>query len=330
MAAAVPVLPVFALYERRKQAADGSPLVAPGLFRQRAFVAGLLVSGIFFMGIAGFFLTFTIYLQIGLGFTALHAGLTTIPFAVGSALASAASVRLAPRLGRRLLSIGSLLLAAGMAAVIWTIHRYGIGVHSWQLLPALAACGLGLGSLVAPLVNIVLAGIRRQDAGSASGVLTTMQQVGGAVGVAIIGVIFFGLLGSHARVVADQLTPGLRANLDSAGVSEPVASQVVAGFRVCFEDRASARDPSALPASCRQVQTQSARDGRVGAGAGRVGAALAATADTARRRDFTDTIQRTLLFEVAVFLLTFLLVLMLPRVGGEAVAARAEEAPAAA
>jgi hypothetical protein len=63
--------------------------------------------------VAAFFLTFSLFLQIGLGFTALHSGLTTIPFSVGTAVASAVSVRLAPRLGRSILSLGCLLLVAG-------------------------------------------------------------------------------------------------------------------------------------------------------------------------------------------------------------------------
>jgi EmrB/QacA subfamily drug resistance transporter len=327
MAAAVPVLAAFAAYERRKKAADGSPLVELDLFRERAFVVGLPVAAIFFMGVGAFFLTFTLYLQIGLGFTALHAGLTTIPFAVGSASASAASVRLAPRLGRRILSVGSLLLAAGMVAVIWTINRYGIQVHSWQLLPALLACGLGMGSVVAPLVNIVLAGIQGQNAGSASGVLTTVQQIGGAVGVAVIGVIFFGLLSSHAGAVSDELSPRLRSDLQVAGVPAPVATQVVAGFQTCFQDRSSAKDPSATPPSCQRAQGGQGRDGLSRDDGRRIGATLAATGDTARRQNFSEVIQRTLLFEVAVFVAAFLLIFLLPAPPGH-VMEHPEQAPA--
>jgi EmrB/QacA subfamily drug resistance transporter len=317
MAAAVPVLAVFAAWERRKKAADGSPLVDLDLFRHRAFVAGLLVAGIFFMGIPAFFLTFSIYLQIGLGFTALHSGLTTIPFAVGSALASAASTRLAPRLGRRILSLGTLLITVGMAGVIATVDRYGSQTHSWQLIPALAVCGVGLGSVIAPLVNVVLAGIRGQDAGSASGVLTTVQQVGGAVGVALIGVIFFGLLGSHAGAVGADLAPGLQGSLERSGVPAAVSRQVVAGFETCFADRSSAKDPSAVPASCQRGQAQSASQPQVGR-------AVAAAADSARRQNFSDVLERTLLFEVAVFLSCFLLVFLLPGARGRAQEQRAE------
>jgi EmrB/QacA subfamily drug resistance transporter len=310
MAAAVPVLAAFAVYERRKKARDGSPLVDLDLFRQPSFAPGLLVAGIFFMGIPAFFLTFSLWLQIGLGFSALHAGLTGAPFAVGSALASVASVRLAPTLGRRILSAGSLLLVGGMLALIWTVDRYGGDIHSWQLLPALLVCGLGLGSVVAPLVNVVLAGIRGQDAGSASGVLSTVQQVGGAVGVAVIGVVFFGLLGSQAAGVADGLLPGLRGDLQAAGLPPAVTQQVAAGFRTCFEDRANAKDPSAVPISCARAQAQ-------GQGQDQVGQVVAATADTARRQNFSEAFQRTLLFEVAVFLTCFLLVFLLPAARGD-------------
>jgi MFS family permease len=247
--------------------------------------------------------------QIGLGFSALHAGLTGAPFAVGSALASAASARLAPTLGRRILSAGSLLLVAGMVALMWTVDRYGGAVDSWQLLPALLLCGLGLGSVVAPLVNVVLAGIRAQDAGAASGVLTTVQQIGGAVGVAVIGVVFFGLLGSQAAGVANDVLGGLRAELQGAGLPPAATRQVAAGFRTCFEDRANAKDPSAVPASCAQSQSQ---------GQDRVGRVVAATADTARRQNFSEAFQRTLLFEIAVFLACFLLVFLLPGARGDA------------
>jgi EmrB/QacA subfamily drug resistance transporter len=319
MAASVLVLIGFGVYERHKKARDGSPLVDMDLFRQRSFVPGLLVAGIFFMGIPAFFLTFSLWLQIGLGFSALHAGLTGAPFAVGSAVASAASVRLAPNLGRRILSIGALLLVAGMVALIWTVDRYDGAVHSWQLLPALLVCGLGLGCVVAPLVTVVLAGIRGQDAGAASGVLSTVQQVGGAVGVALVGVIFFGLLGSQAAGVADDLIPGMQASLQSAGVPPTVSRQVAAGFRTCFEDRANAKDPSAVPASCARGQAQAQPQ---------VGRVVAATADAARRQDFSQAFQRTLLFEVAVYLVCFLLMFLLPAARGEARGEHAE-APAA-
>jgi hypothetical protein len=198
-----------------------------------------------------------------------------------------------------------------MAGIIATVDRYGGRIHTWQLAPALFVCGLGLGSVIAPLVNVVLAGIRRQDAGSASGVLTTVQQLGGAIGVALIGVIFFGLLGSHAATVGAEVAPRLQGDLQRAGVPATVSQQVVAGFETCFEDRASAKDPSAVPASCQRAQAQ-------GGGQPQVGRVVAAAADSARRQDFSDVLERTLLFEVAVFLICFFVVFLLPPTRGRA------------
>jgi hypothetical protein len=171
---------------------------------------------------------------------------------------------------------------------------------------------------------VVLAGIRGQDAGSASGVLSTVQQVGGAVGVAVIGVVFFGLLGSQAAGVADGLLPGLRGDLQAAGVPPAVTQQVAAGFRTCFEDRANAKDPSAVPPSCASAQGQAQ-----GQGQDQIGQVVAATADTARRQNFSEAFQRTLLFEVAVFLTCFLLVFLLPAARDDPEAAVAAPPPAA-
>jgi EmrB/QacA subfamily drug resistance transporter len=313
MAASVPVFALFALYERRKTRKDNSPLVVLGLFRERAFVSGLLLNAVFFSGVAAFFLTFSLFLQIGLGFTALHSGLTTIPFSFGTAIGSAVSVRLAPRLGRAILSLGCLLLVAGMLAVMATVSHYGEGLHSWQLLPALVVCGLGLGCTIPPLLNVILAGISGRNAGSASGVLSTTQQVGGALGVAIIGVIFFGLLSSQAEPTIAAVVPGLRSQLQAAHLPAPVADRVIAGFSTCFHDRASAKDPSATPPSCRQATSQVQAQGQRGQAIGQV---LQSTGVDARKRDFVASMQRTLWYEVAIYGLSFLVVFLLPNVGG--------------
>lgn len=205
LAATVPTLALFGVWERHKAQRDGFPLVTPGLFGQRAFVVGLIITLIFFSGIAGFFMVFAIYLQTGLGFTALQTGLTVAPFSVGVFIASTASAHFAPRFGRRVLSVGALLLAAGMGGMIVIIQQRGPVIGSWELLPALLACGVGMGLVVAPLFDFILAGVHHRDAGAASGVLNTVQQVGNAVGVALIGIMFFGLLTRQTGLVA--ITP---------------------------------------------------------------------------------------------------------------------------
>jgi hypothetical protein len=124
----------------------------------------------------------------------------------------------------------------------------------------------------------------------------------------VIGVIFFGLLGSQAAGVADDVLPGLQRDLQAAGLPPVVTQQVAAGFRTCFEDRANAKDPSAVPASCARAQEQAQRQPQLARVVG-------ATADTARRQNFSQAFQRTLLFEIGVFLASFLLVFLLPSSG---------------
>ncbi len=306
LAASPLVFAVFALMERRIDAGGGAPLVRLSLFHNRSFTVGLVGACAFFSGVPSFFFVFSLHLQIGLGFSALHAGLTTLPFALGSATASAMSVRLAPRLGKRILHIGCAGLVVGMLGVMATLHWRGNDLNGFDLIPSLLLAGIGLGCFVAPVLNIILAGIEGRDAGAASGVLTTIQQVGGAVGVAVIGVIFFGLLGSRATLAAGSVLPQLRADLTAAqpGAAASVIDGEVARFQDCFVRRAQASDPSETPPGCPAPAAAGTTDP--------VAAAFARAAGGALGTDFGSSLERTLFYEVGVFSLTGVLVTFLP------------------
>jgi MFS family permease len=112
-------------------------------------------------------------------------------------------VELAPRLGRRLTAAGSLLMAAGMATILYAVDTAGADLGSWALAPGLLVAGLGMGMVAPTLIDVALAGVRERDAGAASGVINTSLQLGGAIGVAVIGVIFFGLLPEGSQLAAD-------------------------------------------------------------------------------------------------------------------------------
>jgi EmrB/QacA subfamily drug resistance transporter len=304
MAASAPVFALFVWYERIKDRRDGSPLVPPRLFRDRGFSAGMAIAVTFFMGIASFGLVLTLFLQLGLGFTPLHAGLTFLPFSVGVLISSGAAARLAPRFGRGVTMTGALIIAAGMAGIIVTTHHYGPAVTTWELVPSLVAVGLGLGTVIAPLADIVLARVPRQDAGSASGVFNTGLQLGNSIGIAVIGVIFFGMLGSRSGPAASTVAPALRSGVVAAGVPARYAGQIETQFRVCLHDRLVAADPTLTPASCQpkagQVITPATQRVLAGAGASAV------------RTDFAASLVRTLWFQVGVFGLSFLLMFALP------------------
>jgi MFS family permease len=97
-------------------------------------------------------------------------------------------------LGRRLVAAGSLVMAIGMTVVLLTVHRYGTGLHSWQLIPGLVISGFGMAMVAGTLVTIVLAKVPREHSGPASSLVNTTIQVGVAAGVALVGTVYFGQL----------------------------------------------------------------------------------------------------------------------------------------
>jgi EmrB/QacA subfamily drug resistance transporter len=301
------VLVIFGRYIRARAARGRSPLVEPKLFGDRAFVVGSGIAMVLLAGVPAFFLTFSLYVQIGLGFSALNAGLTTLPFALVSAVASGVSIRLAPKLGKRILSVGCVLLIAGMGALWLTVKAAGTGVTSYEMIPALAVCGAGLGFVIAPLINIILAGIHSGSAGSASGVLTTVQQIGGALGVAIIGIIFFGQVSGYAPVVAQSGASRVSAQLIAAGVPPQQADATAQTFSRCFIAQSSSSDPSATPPGCPTLSSSSAGSQPAAA---RI---VAPIAQQAVAENFDHAFRDALYFEMAAFALVFLMVFVLPK-----------------
>ena len=184
---------------RRNGGADApAPLLRAGLFRMPAFAAGLGVQVAFAAGMQGFFLAFALWLQAGEHFSPLKAGLTAVAFSVGSFIGAPAAVPLAQKHGRSMLAIGGLLMAAGIAGVSLAAPHVGVNGSPWPVIPGLVVCGAGLALLVIPLVNVVLAAVPVEAAGGASGLFSTAQQLGGAIGVALLGTVFFGYLNGHS------------------------------------------------------------------------------------------------------------------------------------
>ncbi|WP_433021682.1 MFS transporter [Kribbella sp. CA-294648] len=194
MVSSVAVFALFGWRERR----SGNPVIDPSLFRSRGYVAGLGVITTFFLAMSGFLLVFNLFTQLGLHYSPLRAGLAMVPFSLGIAIGAPLSGGLlAPRWGRKALQLGIVVMTLAMVGVWFTLHAYGDATTVWNLVPATLVCGIGAGMVFAPLFDIILASIDDQAAGSASGVLTAMQQFGGAIGVAVIGTIFFQLLPAH-------------------------------------------------------------------------------------------------------------------------------------
>ncbi|WP_120338648.1 MFS transporter [Cryobacterium soli] len=184
----------FYLFTRRQKSrldAGKTPLVTPGIFRKPAYLVGLGGIGLFFCGTVGAQLVFTLFLQLGEQFSAGEAGVSSLPLAIGTLIGGAVSgALLADKLGRAVLQIGGLFQIAG---VVWLFIALGdIAAFSiWQLAPGLLLTGIGSGFVVASLFNVILGTVDDDEVGSASGVLTAVQSIFSAVGVAVLGSVFF-------------------------------------------------------------------------------------------------------------------------------------------
>ena len=179
-----------------------APLVRSGLFRVPAFAAGVGIQLAFSAGLQGFFLTFALWLQAGEHFSPLRAGLTAVAFSAGSFIGAPAAVPLARRYGRAVLAAGGVLMAAGVAGVALGAGHVTAAGRPWAIVPGLIVAGLGLALLIVPLVNVVLAAVPADAAGGASGLFSTAQQLGGAIGVAVIGTVFFAAAAGHSLEAA--------------------------------------------------------------------------------------------------------------------------------
>ena len=195
MAASLPLAVGFLKWEARRERHGDTQLLPVALLRNGHFVLGLSMTAALFAGIPGFFFVIAIFLQVGFDFTPLQSGVTTIPFPVGVLIASLISGRFGSSYAKARLVAGPLILTVGMGLLLAIVGNVTEELQQWTFALPLFVSGLGLGVTVAPLFATILTVVDNRDAGSASGALQTFQQIGGALGVAAVGQIFFGLLG---------------------------------------------------------------------------------------------------------------------------------------
>jgi EmrB/QacA subfamily drug resistance transporter len=194
MAASPAVLGAFVVYERHRK--EGSALVDLGLFRRRQFVVGLGIALAFLASNGGIFILLAFYLQEGLGYTPLASALVFTPLALGVTAGGLCAPRLAPHHTHAVVAFGYALAAFGTLALLLIAGLEAPTPSAAALIGPLAVIGFGQGLGVSLLMAIALNGIPDQEAGEASGVLETAIQIGMAMGVALITLIFFSLLGA--------------------------------------------------------------------------------------------------------------------------------------
>ena len=192
----------FGAHQHRLSGRDGSPVVHTGLFRERAFTVGIAAQLAFWLGQGSFFLVLALYLQQGRGLDALASGVVFTAIGTGYLATSMTAHLLAARVGRQLPAVGALLMVLGLGLLWLAVGDLGLGggaVGVVRLVPGLVVDGLGMGMVIAPLTGAVLTRVSPQLVGGASGVLATVQQIGGALGIALIGIVFYGAVGDGAR-----------------------------------------------------------------------------------------------------------------------------------
>jgi EmrB/QacA subfamily drug resistance transporter len=227
---------LMVVWTRRRGARGQEALIDPGIFRHRAYTAGLATILVFFAGMIGMLLVFTLFLQFGEHFSAIHAGLTVAPFAVGSVAGSIlAAAVLAPRLGRAVLQLGAVAMAGGFLWVHQVIAGHGLHTTSLELVAPQLVVGVGLGLVISPLFDFILASVTDAEVGSGSGVLNAVQQLAGAVGVAALGTIFFSVLTHHGFVAA----------FNRCLIVEVASTPVLIGLTVMLPRRAREPEPAA-------------------------------------------------------------------------------------
>ncbi|KUL30610.1 MFS transporter [Streptomyces regalis] len=303
MAAGAAVLAAFVAYELRQEKRGGATLIELSLLRRSRYAAGLAVALVFFTGISGMSLLLGLHLQIGLGFSPTRAALTMTPWSVflvvGAILTGAV---LGAKFGRKALHGGLAVLAIGVLIMLLTIGDQAGDLTSWELVPGIAVAGLGMGIMIGLLFDIALADVDKQEAGTASGILTAVQQLGFAVGVAVLATLFFGLLGSQATASVADGESRTRAELTAAGAAPAEQDRLLTDLRVCLRESASQKDSERTPGSCWNIQQARPE----------LAEATARAWQRAHTENFSTAMVRTLWIVIGLLAVSFALAFRLP------------------
>jgi EmrB/QacA subfamily drug resistance transporter len=191
-----------------RQVTTAQPLIKPTLLRNRGFTAGLLLGLCYFAVVSGLMYVLSLFLQEGLGRSAGGAAVDFVPATLGIVISSIAGAQLIPKLGRTLIFIGVLLTVAGAGGLLAALLAAGMQISSWAIEPAMLVIGLGMGFCFGTLFDAALSAISPDEAGSASGSLSAIQQLAGCIGSAVITTVYFRALptSSSAHAVVTSLT----------------------------------------------------------------------------------------------------------------------------
>ncbi len=230
LAAGVGLLVVLGFWERRYAGRGGVPLVDMELFGLAGYRWGAVLGMAYFSGFTGVLFVLSLYLQAGLGYSALQAGLTLTPFALASALGAMLGGRRVTVVGRRMVAAGLLIVIVGLVAIDLVIGREPGRVGLLLAVP-LALGGFGSGLVISPNMTLTLTEVPVHRAGTAGGVLGTGQRIGTAAGIAGVGAVLFSTLSARQGDWTAAAQAGMRVALGLVCLALLVAALDLLGTR---------------------------------------------------------------------------------------------------
>jgi predicted MFS family arabinose efflux permease len=192
---------LFVRWERAYRARGRQPMVNLALFARRSYTFGTVLGLAYFAGFTGVFFIYSQFLQEGVGYSALQAGLASLPWAIGAALSSVVGGRIVFRYGRALVATGLVLVLLGLIGAwiaIGLVSGSGVG---WAVAGPFLVAGLGNGIVISPNQSLTLSEVPPREGGAAGGVLQTGQRIGSAAGIAATGSLFYSLLPDYPAAV---------------------------------------------------------------------------------------------------------------------------------
>jgi EmrB/QacA subfamily drug resistance transporter len=216
LAASLVLLATFVMIERRSVA----PLIRLSIFRVRTLTVADAVLLLVASGLFGMFFFASLYVQEILGYSPLHAGLAFLPVTAGIAVGAGIAQPLVKRVGVRNLAVFGIVLATIGMVVLAQVPVHGTYVG--DLLPGLLPLSIGMGLVFVPITLMATGGVGPNDAGLASGLFNTAQQVGGSLGLAILSTL--------AATKTTNVLSGLHGSVSAAATS----AAKVSGYHVAF------------------------------------------------------------------------------------------------
>jgi EmrB/QacA subfamily drug resistance transporter len=187
---------LFVHWERWYGRRGREPMVDLALFGRRSYTFGAAVALAYFVGFTGVFFIYALFLQDGMGYTALQSGLASTPFALGSAVGAWLGGRVITRIGSRLVAAGLVLVIVGLLASWVAIGLVDSPAVGWAVAAPFLVAGLGSGLVIAPNQTLALSEVPPRQGGAAGGVLQTGQRIGSAAGIAAVGSLYYSRLAS--------------------------------------------------------------------------------------------------------------------------------------